>query len=245
MTTRRTQASATKEADVQEAVAAKQSIGRTEASASDSVPASSPWLAPMLCLRSSSFGVAGSVAAKIGLTDDWTEGVVQRIQQAAGAAMAVVGSNSSSSGESKTDPVTDENAAWRHTLLFYFVRVSFVLLKLYLDGRMLQLFVAAMHASNSLLASTYNQCCAVVLAVSYESTSEIGDGKGDVGSALSVLSDFCFRLSCCIQGVCGFVLFSEPVSPTWLLGAALILAGVVCVQWGNSDAEDDETGKAD
>lgn len=167
MTTRRTRTSAAKEGADHDAVAVTQTtVAAVPSSPSASVSPASPWIAPLLCLRSSSFGVAGSVAAKIGLTDEWTEGVVQRIQQAAtGATMIVVGSNSSSR-EMDDDSAALAHAAWIHTLLFYIVRVSFVLLKLYLDGRMLQLFVAAMHASNSLLASTYNQCCAVVLAVS-------------------------------------------------------------------------------
>jgi hypothetical protein len=37
------------------------------------------------------------------------------------------------------------------------------------------------------------------------------------------------------QGVCGASLFSESLSSSWLIGAALILTGVCCVQWGHSD----------
>lgn len=50
--------------------------------------------------------------------------------------------------------------------LFYTVRASLVLMKLYLDSRMLHYFVRSMHASNSLLASTFNQCFSIILAVS-------------------------------------------------------------------------------
>jgi multidrug transporter EmrE-like cation transporter len=84
--------------------------------------------------------------------------------------------------------------------LFYSIRISLVCLKMYLDTRQLQYFVRSMNASTSLLASTYNQCFAILLA-----------------------------------GMCGMLLFSESLSMSWMMGAGLILAGVCCVQWGQSE----------
>ena len=133
----------------------------------------------------------------------------------------------------------------RRVHVFYFVRVSLLLLKLYLDSRMLGLFVRSMHASSSLMASTYNQCATIILAVSLGTAAAalaaadreapiIAVPRADSHFLLFFFSGAASVLYFLCQGVCGATLFSESLSSSWLLGAALILAGVCCVQWGHS-----------
>lgn len=45
----------------------------------------------------------------------------------------------------------------------------------------------------------------------------------------------CFSLL--LAGAFGYVCFGEALSPMWLAGSGLILAGVACVQWGSQEDE--------
>jgi len=181
---------------------------------SPSSAGSSLWRSPLLSLQSAAFGVAGSGAAKLALTDAWTDFFVDEIIAAVawvvacssnGEAVRVAGDGDAATTANGASEAIFLSALCSHRLvLFYSVRVALVLVKLYLDSRMLHLFVRSMHASSSLMASAFNQCFSVVLA-----------------------------------GVWGATLFDESLPRSWLVGAACILVGVCLVQWGNSDSDTD------
>ena len=119
-------------------------------------------------------------------------------------------------------------------LLFYTVRASLVLLKLYLDSRMLHYFVRSMHASNSLLASTFNQCSSIILAVGTGAHGHIRRRRGRVRGWIRVVGSrpvsLCLWLCAagCIapKGICGLLLFSESLPSSWMVGVAFIIVGV-------------------
>jgi hypothetical protein len=132
----------------------------------------------LLSLQSAAFGVAGSGVAKLALTDEWTNFFVDAAYEGAKWIMQSTAlSNADADAESADTAVPvssiDEPLSLlspRRVHVFYFVRVSLLLLKLYLDSRMLGFFVRSMHASSSLMASTYNQCATIILAVSWNSS---------------------------------------------------------------------------
>jgi len=43
------------------------------------------------------------------------------------------------------------------------------------------------------------------------------------------------------QGLIGFLLFSERISLMWMFGVMLILAGLLCIQWGSSDSNESKS----
>jgi hypothetical protein len=99
----------------------------------------------------------------------------------------------------------------RRMHVFYFVRVSLLLLKLYLDSRMLGFFVRSMHASSSLMASTYNQCAAIILAVSWSTTTEQPQLSARLLPLLCLVLTgiFCCSFSCAV--VCSLFIVSGGV----------------------------------
>jgi hypothetical protein len=121
--------------------------------------------------------------AKLALTDEWTNFFVDAAYE---GARWTTHATALSSGDADGDDAdvpgdsTDEPLslfAPRRVHVFYAVRVSLLLLKLYLDSRMLGLFVRSMHASSSLMASTYNQCATIILAVSWEHSASTADAR--------------------------------------------------------------------
>jgi hypothetical protein len=144
--------------------------------ASASPPRGTPqpsWRSPLLSLQSAAFGVAGSGVAKLALTDEWTNFFVDAAYEGTRWIIQSAALSSDDADAESDDAVAPVSSiadplsllAPRRVHVFYFVRVSLLLLKLYLDSRMLGFFVRSMHASSSLMASTYNQCAAIILAV--------------------------------------------------------------------------------
>jgi multidrug transporter EmrE-like cation transporter len=116
-------------------------------------PTVDQWRSARASAVSSVFGVAGSVCAKYGLADEWTEFFVDS---------AIAYCQRSKQPTEIRQPTFDLSGFARE--LFWFFRVSFILLQLVLNSFMLQHFVRSMHASNSLQAATYNQCFSLLMA---------------------------------------------------------------------------------
>lgn len=127
---------------------------------------------------SATFGVSASVSAKYGLTDDWTDYFVRLID--AEWKRLVEGS--------QYDQITIDQR-----YLFWAIRILFIVLQLLLNSFMLHYFVRSMRESNSLLASTYNQCFSIILAgvSGYLCFNEILPSSWIVG-VLFIMAGVCF-----------------------------------------------------
>lgn len=130
-------------------------------SVTTALPVISPpdrWSSARASLCSACFGAAGSVCAKYGLDDAWTNYFVATVQSAWEETRS-----RSVAFDTFAVRALESQVDWSW-LLFWILRVSFVLAQLYLNTRMLHHFVRSMRASTSLLATTYNQCFLLALS---------------------------------------------------------------------------------
>lgn len=136
---------------------------------SSSSPSSPPLLS--YCLLSSACGVVGAGCIKCALNDDVARGLLARAQLA------------------------DAPPSWQ---LVCCVRIAFFALSLAFNSYMLSYFVLAMQRSSSLLATTYSQCCSVLLsalvgAAAFGESAVITNPMWQCGAAVIVLGLLCVR----------------------------------------------------
>jgi len=141
------------------------SASATSDTTSVAVPPFSPLLSLRYSLLSSLFGVLGSSAAKVGLSDAWTHHMTHLVIETIGGETAV-----------KTVNLAEQINEQIEKPLFYVIRFSFILFQLLLNGLMLSYFVHSMAASNSLLASVYNQAASSMIAVSISIKNQSNTG---------------------------------------------------------------------